>query len=241
MGIKNKDLKNLVLPLISIDEFEPKIGTVEEVIVVAFYCRDELPAYDLDDFIDKGVVEFLDSEVSPNPDRHGNYVVFVEFKRQPNFWTRLYKLVDDVERVTGEMDWRVKPYLSDKKYPLKSKEVQELVITRQENYVPRSEFSLTTEEYFQNSDLSGLTIEEGVITFERSGQKVILDFIDFGDAEELTEKLQLTESYLDVMATSSALTILRSMLGEGWDVSAIDRYYFITHNDDNRSVVVGRK
>jgi len=241
MGIKNEDLKNLVLPLISIDEFEPKIGTVEEVIVVAFYCRDELPAYDLDDFIDKGVVEFLDSEVSPNPDRHGNYVVFVEFKRQPNFWTRLYKLVDDVERVTGEMDWRVKPYLSDKKYPLKSKEVQELVITRQENYVPRSEFSLTTEEYFQNSDLSGLTIEEGVITFERSGQKVILDFIDFGDAEELTEKLQLTESYLDVMATSSALTILRSMLGEGWDVSAIDRYYFITHNDDNRSVVVGRK
>jgi hypothetical protein len=241
MGIRNEELKNLVLPLISIDEFEPKLGTTEEVIVVAFYCKDELPAYDLDDFIDKSVVEVLDSEVSPNPDTHGNYLVFVEFKRQPNFWTKLYKLLDDIERVTGEMEWRVKPYLSDKKYPLKSKEIQKLVITRVEEYVPKSDFNLTMEDYLRNSDLTGLEITEGYIVFERSGQKLVLDLVDFGDTEELTEKLNLKESYLDLMATSSALTNLRSMLGEGWDISTIDTYFFITHNNDNRSIVVRRK
>lgn len=241
MGIRNEELKNLVLPLISIDEFEPKIGTTEEVIVVGFYCKDELPAYDLDDFIDKGVVEILDSEVSPNPDTHGNYLVFVEFKRQPNFWTKLFKLVDDIERATGEMEWRVKPYLSDKKYPLKSEELQKLVITRVEDYTPKSEFNVTAEEYLRDSDLTGLEIEEGYITFERAGQQLVLEFVDFGDTESLTEKLNLKESYLDLMATSSALTNLRSMLGEGWDVSVIDTYYFITHTNDSRSIVVRRK
>jgi len=241
MGLRHEELKDLVLPLISVDEFEPKIGTIEEVIVVGFYCRDELPAYDLDDFIDKGVVEYLDSEVSPNPDRHGNYLVFVEFKRQPNFWTRLYKMIDDVERVTGEMEWRAKPYLSEKKYPLKSRELQKLVITRKEEYVPRSEFVATTEEYFRDSDLTGLEVDEGTITFERAGQKIAMEFVDFDDTEMLTNKLNLAESYLDVMATSSALSNLRSMLGEGWDISAIDRYYFITRDGDDRSVVVRRK
>lgn len=241
MGIRNEELKNLVLPLVSIDEFEPKIGTNEEVIVVAFYCKDELPAYDLEDFLDKGVVEFLDSEVSPNPDRNGNYVVFVEFKRQPNFWTKLYKVLKDVERVTGDIKWKVKPYLSDKTHDLLDKELQNLVITRSDDYVPRAEYGATAEEYLQDSDLTSLEIGESTITFGRQGQKIVFDYLGFGDTEAMTSKLNLNEAYVDVMATSSALTNLRSMLGGGWDISAVGQYYFITKHDDNQSLVVRRK
>jgi hypothetical protein len=82
MGLRHLELNGMVIPLISIDEFEPKMGTTEEVIVISFFCRDELPAFDLDEFIDKSVVEFLDSEVSPNPNEDGLYLVFIEFKRQ---------------------------------------------------------------------------------------------------------------------------------------------------------------
>ena len=98
MGLRHEELNGMILPLISVDEFEPKSGTVEEVIVVAFFAKDELPAYDLDDFLDKSVVEFLDSEVSPNPNEDGQYLVFVEFKRQPNFWMKLYDVMEDVDQ-----------------------------------------------------------------------------------------------------------------------------------------------
>lgn len=241
MGLRNEDLKNLVLPIISIDEFEPKIGTNEEVIVVAFYCKDELPAYDLEDFMDKGVVEFLDSEVSPNPDKDGNYVVFVEFKRQPNFWTKLFKLLKDVERATGPMKWKAKPYLSDTAYDLLDKELHQYVITRSDEYMPRAEFSDDPETYLKDSDLTSLDIGESTITFGRQGQKIVFDYTGFGDTEAMTSKLNLNEAYVDVMATSSALTNLRSMLGEGWDVSAVGQYYFITKHNDNQSLVVRRR
>lgn len=241
MGLRHEELKNLVLPLISIDEFEPKIGTNEEVIVVAFYCKDELPAYDLEDFIDKGVVEFLDSEVSPNPDRNGNYVVFVEFKRQPNFWTRLYKLVDDIERVTGEITWKVRPYLVSKSFGLHDAELQKAVITRKDEYIPRAEFDASPQEYLEDSDITSFEMSEGYVAFGRQGQQIVFEYVDFDDTETLTNRLKLDEAYIDVMATSSALTNLRSMLGGGWDISAVDQYYFITKQNTNKSIVVRRK
>ena len=241
MGIRNEELKNLVLPVVSVDEFEPKIGTNEEVIVVAFFCKDELPAYDLEDFMDKGVVEFLDTEVSPNPDKDGNYVVFVEFKRQPNFWSRLYKLIKDVERVTGDVEWQIKPYLSDKTYDLLDRELHQLVITRSDEYVPRAEFSDDPETYLKDSDITSLDIGESNITFGRQGQQIMFEYAGFGDTVEMANKLNLNEAYIDVMATSSALTNLRSMLGGGWDVSALGQYYFISKHDDSQSIVVRRK
>ncbi|MHA1289396.1 MAG: hypothetical protein ACTSPB_18565, partial [Candidatus Thorarchaeota archaeon] len=127
MGLRHLELKDMVLPLISIDEFEPKSGTNEEVIVVTFFCKDELPAIDLDEFIDKSVIEFLDSEVSPNPNEDSYYLVFVEFKRQPNFWIKLYDLVKDIENVAGKAKWRVQPYLVDQLYKLTDTELHDVV------------------------------------------------------------------------------------------------------------------
>ena len=81
MSLKNEDLKGTILPTVSIDEFEPKAGDNENVIVVAFYLIDQDPAEDLNTFIQRGVVDTLDVEVSPNTDDDGRYLVFVEMAR----------------------------------------------------------------------------------------------------------------------------------------------------------------
>ena len=153
MGLRHLELENMVLPLISVDEFEPKTGTTEEVIVAAFFCKDELPAIDLDEFIDKSVIEILDSEVSPNPNEDSFYLVFIEFKRQPNFWIKLYDIVSDIENVTGKQEWQVQPYLIDELYDLHDTALHDVVITDEDKYVPRKEFEQTVESYFQDSDL----------------------------------------------------------------------------------------
>jgi hypothetical protein len=153
MGLRHKELEGQIVPLISIDEFEPKTGTTEEVIVVAFFAKDELPAFDLDEFIDKGVIDFLDSEVSPNPNEDAYYLVFVEFKRQPNFWLKFYDLVKDIENVTGELQWRVQPYLVDELYKVHDKRLHDVVITDQASYVPKKQYDATVEDFFRDSDL----------------------------------------------------------------------------------------
>ncbi len=238
MGLRHLELKNMVLPLISVDEFEPKTGTTEEVIVAAFFCKDELPAYDLDEFIDKGVIEMLDSEVSPNPNEDSFYLVFVEFKRQPNFWIKLYDLVSDIENITDKQKWQVQPYLIDQLFDLHDTALHDVVITDEDKYVPRKEFDQTVESYFQDSDLLLFDQDDTHIKMGGSGPQVVFEFIDFGTTDNLIKHLRLDEQHIDLMHTSMALGSLRGMLGGNWEIQTISDYYFINKVGSDRSVVV---
>jgi len=237
MGLRHEELKGLILPLVSVDEFEPKSGTVEEVIVVAFFAEDELPAYDLDDFIDKSVVEFLDSEVSPNPNDEGQFVVFVEFKRQPNFWMKFYNLIEDVENVTGEMDWQVQPYLIPELFDLHDKELHNYVITREEDYIPRAEFDSTVNEYMEDSDLLAFEQDETHLKLSGANGTVVVEYVGFDYADKLVEKLELTEAHIGFQ-TSALETALRGTLGRNWVVNSIGDYYFITKDGADKTLAV---
>lgn len=237
MGLRFEELKDMIVPLISVDEFEPKTGTNEEVIVVAFFAKDELPAYDLDDFIDKSIIDFVDSEVSPNQNDEGLYPVFVEFRRQPNFWMKLYNLVKDIQNVTGKMDWEVQPYLVDRLYKLHDPALHDVVITREQDYVPKKEFDSTVESYIKDSDL--LIFEQSDRHMKLGGPhgNVVVEFVDFGNADRILNRLRLNESAMD-LSGSALTTSLRRMLGENWDISLIDKYYFVTKADSDRTLVV---
>jgi hypothetical protein len=237
MGLRHKELEGMVLPLISVDEFEPKSGTTEEVIVLAFFANDELPAYDLDDFIDKSVVEFLDSEVSPNPNEEGQYLVFVEFKRQPNFWMKLFNLIEDVENVTGECDWQVQPYLVDKLYDLKDPALQKVVIVKEEEYMPKADFDADVEEYMEDSDL--LTFEQDETHLKIGGRNgtVVVEYVDFDNVEDIVDRLQLNEAHIS-FHTSALETALRGMLGKNWVVNSLGDYYFITKDGADKTLAV---
>ena len=62
MSLKNGDLAGTILPEVSIDEFQPKAGDEQDVIVVAFYLDDQTPADDLNTFIQRGFIDTLDVE-----------------------------------------------------------------------------------------------------------------------------------------------------------------------------------
>tara|TARA_B100001057_G_scaffold468527_1_gene527777 strand:- start:999 stop:1409 length:411 start_codon:yes stop_codon:yes gene_type:complete len=103
-GLTFGDLEGLVLPRLSIAEYSPKTGNEEDVIVIGFYIKDDKPADDLASFIEKGAVEVLDTEVSPNPDDDGNYLLFVEMKNEKLMDTVL-RLLEDINRIVKIEDW----------------------------------------------------------------------------------------------------------------------------------------
>ena len=105
-GVEHGDLSGLVDPKVSIAEFMPKTGTEEDVIVVGFYVKDEEPAKDLAKFIERGVTPMLDTEVSPNPNDVGMYIVFVEVENEDLMNTTL-SLVHDIRGITKNKSWDI--------------------------------------------------------------------------------------------------------------------------------------
>jgi hypothetical protein len=103
-------LEDLVLPEITVDDFEPKSGSPENVVVVSFYVKDLDPAQDLASFIERGAHNILDTEVSPSPDEEGNYLVFVEMHRDETLTDSFMKILEDIKKIVSIDKWNVEFY-----------------------------------------------------------------------------------------------------------------------------------
>lgn len=219
MGLKHAELDGTVRPLISVDEFDPKSGDTPEVIVIGFYFCDDDPAQDMNTFIQRGTIDTLDSEVSPNPDENGEYLVFVEFQRTAEFEKTFYKFIKDIENVTGKQDWLVKPYLCDHALSITDPELFSYIITEPNLYQPKDEFVMDTqvEESLRNSDISGLTTDGNYVIITDNSSRVAARVIDFGTFERMSVQHRLSESAIK-LSSNNEIAALASMLGKGWSV-----------------------
>ena len=108
-GVEYGDLETLVDSTVSVAEYKPKTGTEEDVIVIGFYVKDEAPAIDLAKFIERGVTPILDTEVSPNPNDIGMYIVFVEVENEDLMKTTM-NLINDIRGLVKVKEWEIKFY-----------------------------------------------------------------------------------------------------------------------------------
>ena len=108
-GLTRHALEYLVMPMVTIDEFESKIDD-RRVVVTGFYVTDQDPAVDLSIFIEKSSIRPLDTEVSPAPTDDGYYLVFVEMTRNEEFPTRVVQMCEQVSNLTNTKKWQFHPY-----------------------------------------------------------------------------------------------------------------------------------
>lgn len=110
-GLKIDDLEHLIKNVISVNEYNSKLSK-DKNIVVAFYVRDEQPARDLCRFIEKTDLPIVDADYSPAPDINGDYLVFLEFKNDQNFFETFDKILNEVNQLCNN-NWRIKLYKKD--------------------------------------------------------------------------------------------------------------------------------
>lgn len=139
MALQPKDLKGVVTNEISIDEFEPKTGEKENVAVFGFYVTEKQVGEDLANFLEKSTFDFRDVEVTPNPNPENLYMVFVEVDRDPGMVGMLREVAKDILNITGEVEWKGKPLLSDQTFDLNDPQLEGLVKTTPEEYVTKDE------------------------------------------------------------------------------------------------------
>ena len=236
MSLKNEDLHGTILPTVSIDEFEPKAGEDTEVIVVAFYLLDQDPADDLNTFIQRGVIDSLAVEVSPNTDDEGRYLVFVEMERDDTFPNKFQALLKDIENVSGKMDWKVKTYLSDdQEFAFNDPEIYKFIILNPEEYISKDEFMKESMEdkvksFLQDAHIMYCDFSGNTVTMGRGSKAIIAEVVDVGDYDTVIGRNFLAESAFRLTNTPIEATVLTGMLGV-YDVMPIDKYLCVGKND----------
>lgn len=238
MSLKNGDLAGTVLPDVSIDEFEPKAGNESEVIVVAFYLDDQNPADDLNTFIQRGAIDTLDVEVSPNTDEEGRYLVFVEMSRDETFPQKFQALLKDVKNVAGDIDWKVRTYMTDKTvYKYNDPALYDSIILNPGEYdISKDDFMKESvqkrvKEFLADSMLIYLNFDGNTVTMGTGNKKVIAEMIDVGDYDDVIGRNLLSESAFDLNNKSSEVRALEHILGNV-DVLPIGKYLSINKGDE---------
>lgn len=252
MTLKYEDLVDCIRPDISIDEYESKAGDNSEVIVVAFYAIEEDAAKDLDQFIEKSYIEVVDVDVSPNPTDDGKYMVFVELKRAADFFDKLFSVVEEVENLSGKLEWRVTTRRCDHAIYLKDEELLGMVDI--EDVTPP-----VTDEEDTTKDLEVDEVDDGAeIEVDDVDESIKLLNYNKVISERVDGKVKLSSFYLDVIdcaceeyiaemyshipvefKDSYESNILKNILGLDWEVTSLKECVALKHHV-TKNVIIAR-
>lgn len=246
MGLKYNDLRDTIIPQISIDEFEPKGGNDNELIVVAFYAINEDPAKDLDDFVEKGPYDIIDVDVSPNPDEEGRYLIFLEIKRHDDFWFKLDAIIDDIEKLTGKQTWRVSTTNLDYNTQFDDTVLRDVVITNPVEYQEQNPSDdeledaevpeAALESFLQDSTLLTFEKKDSILTLASQLHSITLEVVGYGNTDTLIESQGLTG--MSMLDNPYEVRKLRLMLGEGWEVFKMKDTIAVTSAASDNLLVV---
>ena len=222
-GLRPGDLNHMVLPLISVDEFNSKIDD-RTVIVVAFYSFEEDPAHDLSNFIERSPQNVLDTDVSPAPTREGYYVTFVEIQRDQKFISKLLKILEEVNNLTDVKQWQFtsQKLPAGKVLPVTKDNLEKWVSVTPAPDKSEKPTEAQIKEWFSHSALHDVHVQDGLVVLERAGVQHVYEVVN----------LQADVPDLPQMFTEHAVSVcnrLERMLDHGYQVNQMSQHVVIQH------------
>ena len=100
-GLKAGDLEGVVSKRFSVDRVKSKMGEDRNIMVLAFSVDGQAPAKDLERFAETGYKDVLDADGTPGTLEDGKHRVFVEFARKEGVDRAIYKLLEDLKKLTN--------------------------------------------------------------------------------------------------------------------------------------------
>jgi len=260
MGLKEGDLKDTILSKVSIDEFEPKTGDSKDVLVLGFHVLEQNVGDDLYSFLNSSIFEIRDVEVSPNPNKSGYYMVFIEMDRNENVVENIRSIIKDVENISGKLSWKGKTHIYDSYIPVFEDEIEKYIISDPDKYMTKEEWEEKVAqeeeqekerkaeearldvnnqimEFMKKSQVLGLDINENQITFKDSKNHATLEIVNFGPANDIMEEVGISESAIGQL--DSRLRLFNQMLGEMRAIPIDD--YIVIFNPGQENVLVTKE
>lgn len=231
-GLRKGDLDGMVLPLITIDEYESKISD-DKSIVVGFYVFEEDAAHDLSNFIERAPYMILDTDVSPAPTKDGYYVCFVEMQRSNDFGDSLTKLLSDLTLLTNVDDWQFTTVKLPKDKIVKlSDETLEKYVDSEPRHGEDNERK-NVNEFFRDSSLSEVLLSESRLVLSRQSVSQMFQLIGILESPP-QGAMDLSES------ASGACLRLQNLLGGPYNVHQIGAYTVVENYNSEKFLVLAQ-
>lgn len=233
-GMRSGDLEDLVLPLVSVDEFESKVD--DDAIVLGFYVSDHDAANDLNRFIQKSPVPILDTEVSPAPDEHGYYFVFFEIIKDNDLAKNVKQVLDEVSELAKIDNWRLRVRGVKDLMSFNKKVFFQLPGDKEKDVDAIHESIL---RFLTPSGLTNARLDGDLIRLEGMGHISDFKVVAFGPMAEVDSRFGLIESARDVSLEGIAREMrLTRMLGEGWAVGRIGGLSVLQYEEADELLVL---
>lgn len=240
-GMRAGDLEDLVLPLVSIDEYESKVS--EKAVVVGFYVHDKDAADDLNRFIQKSPVQLLDTDVSPAPDQHGYYLVFVELENDRRIVDNIEDIVNEVTPLANTDEWHMQLRGSDGTMPFSRKVLSRRFAEMRDDEIVDDSQEDDTEhrvmEFLSHSDLSSAVVEDERVVLSSPQVEFHGVIAGIGDVETLMVENGLEDAAfsLDLHHVAECKRISQ-MLGEGWVSSRIGGHILVQRQGEEIALLL---
>jgi len=232
-GLRAGDLSGLVLPLISVDEYESKIN--DDAVVFGFYVQDRDAAADLNRFIQKSPISIIDTDMSPAPDQHGYFLVFIEMLNNDRIAENLKVILDEIEPLVEIDEWQ-----------MRIRKTSDLIDFSEEELLKGIKRARRTDENITNflfpSILETLQIKDDVLKIGRAGISLEFNILGFGDLNLLMVQNKLLESSIDLgISNFVRCKRIANMLGEGWIVSKLNNCFILEHEYSDEALLLEEK
>lgn len=230
--MRGGDLNDLVLPLISCDEYESQLDP-SECIVFGFYVHDEDAANDLNRYLQKSAMPILDTKVSPAPDQHGYFMVFVELMNNSRLPEIMTSILAEIKELVDIEDWQMRVRNTDGLIPFSEDNLEKAIQNLDHENV--REHIMT---FLHPSMLSNVLFENDLIILEAGGERHRYNIVMFDRIESILER-QLTDIPLMYDIRSVARTNrIKHSLGEDWEVSRFGKFILLNNSSDPRGLLL---
>jgi hypothetical protein len=229
-GMRAGDLSDLVLPLISVDEYESKITA--KAVAIGFYVHDKDAANDLNRFLQKSPVALLSTEVSPAPDQHGFFIVFIELMPDNQIANNIETLLKEIEPLCEISEWK-----------MRVRKTKGLIKFSKNNFAKALKIARIAHEnvlaFLTKSTLNAASIHGETLLLEAFSNRNSFKIVDFDTTEAIANNYGLTtiaegiELYDFVRCQR-----LTTMLGEGWSVKKLSNFLFVEHNASTKCLLL---
>ena len=134
MALDPQDLEGRIEDTVHFDEYKPKMGKDDAIIVATFKVFGKQPAYDLENFIEKGYNFVLDADATPGEQSDGTYKVFVEIERDRHIADNIYEIIDGIKRLSEMDEFRFRYYKNFKSRELTHEALVDSIPTDPDTY-----------------------------------------------------------------------------------------------------------
>jgi hypothetical protein len=263
-GLKEGDLKDLILPIISLDEYESKVD--DDAIVAGFYVLYRDPAKDLNRFIQKSATYILDTDTSPAPTEEGYYMVFLELPRNDTFPEALIEILGTLKGLTDIEHWsfktldteedfevseeslkekiRLEPEENnddeeDKKEREKDKDSDKKDDSKEKKKKNSKKESVDLVNFFKSCVADHFLFEGDNIIFKKFNYELPLEIIGFGSATALKKEFSELREAVRLDETSQNINSrIQSMLGSHWLIEVLSQLIILSRPDTDNIAIV---